>query len=216
MLDGESSGRDEELLLRVLQVWMSSALHQDAHDSLLETDARAGSSSHAFPNVQAVVDWSTANLVPRLCAHTQAHSAFACRTLGMVIAMLSDLFYLDLHNEAVCVTLRDWLRELHSRGKEYPAAFARDTAAVLPSLLRIASLLSLGKDSAAFHVGELSVAIVNVLLLRMDCAAAEEKEGTAVLSLLDAVSVAEATIGACLVKLADELRTQSAAKFRSW
>lgn len=204
---GEAGDSDKKLLLRVLQLWTSKALHGDAHDSLLlQSDATGASASPTFPNVQEVLEWSGVHLLPRLCA--QEHSALACRALGMVISMLSDLFYLDLHNEAVCATLRDWLCELHSRGKEYPVAFSRDTTAVLPSLLRISSLLSLGKDTAAFHVRQLAVATVNILLLRMDCAADEEKEGTAVLSLLDAVSLADATIGACLVKLVDELESQ--------
>lgn len=208
VLSGESDDHDQEVLLRVLQLWTSKALHGDTHNSLVLSDVLSTSASPAFPDVQELLEWSAVHLLPRLCAHSQEHSAFACRVLGMVIAMLSDLFYLDLHNEAVCATLRDWLRELHSRGKEYPAAFSRDTTAVLPSLLRISSLLSLGKDTAVFHVRELAVAIVNILLLRMDCATGEEKEGTAVLSLIDTVSLADATVGACLLKLIDDLESQ--------
>ena len=197
-------------LLKVLQVWISAALYRDAQTALLqegtetsETDA-AGDSR--FPLVQELMAWASAQLVPRLCAPSEEQNVFACRLLGMVLAMLSDLFYLDLHTEEVCLTLRDWLREVHSRGKEFPAAFSRDSSILLPSLLRITSLLSLGKDRAVFHVEELSVAILDVLLLRVDCAASEdEREATAVLSTLNAVSVAEAAVHASLVRLVDEL-----------
>jgi hypothetical protein len=129
----------------------------------------------------------------------------------MVCAMLSDLFYLDLHDEAVCLCLRDWLRLLCSRGRDHLAAFVRDTSLLLPSILRITSLLSLGKDQPEFHVDELSVAILNVLLQRMDLSA-EEGEGTAVLSILNAVSLAEASAQAALVRLVDEMESIRDAK----
>lgn len=124
--------------------------------------------------------------------------------------MLSDLFYLDLHDEAVCLCLRDWLRLLSSRGRDHPTAFVRDTSLLLPSILRITSLLSLGKEQPEFHVDELSVAILNVLLKRMDLSV-EEGEGTAVLSILNAVSLAEASAQAALVRLVDEMESISGA-----
>lgn len=204
-------------LLRVLQVWISASLYRDAQLALLQEapDAAEGATDDSrFPLVQDLMAWASDKLVPRLCAPSEKQNVFACRLLGMVLAMLSDLFYLDLHGEEVCLTLRDWLREVHSRGKEFPAAFSRDSSVLLPSLLRITLLLSLGKDRAVFHVEELSVAILDVLLLRVDCAATEdEREATAVLSTLNAVSVAEAAVHASLVRLVDELEAlqQSAA-----
>lgn len=190
-------------ILRVLQLWASSALHHDAQAVLLLDKNVNGQVS--FPKVTELLHWSSKRLLPNLCRPKK--DDFACRLLSMVLAMLSDLFYLDLQDEVVCLTLRDWLLELHGRGKEHPAAFSRDTSLLMPSLLRISSLLSLSKDQVDFHVGELSVSLLSVLLLRMDCATSDDKEETAVLNMLGAAAVAEAAVQSCLVRLADELES---------
>ena len=178
--DKRSNTGPDELhhdLCRAVKLWATSCVRSDAFSALQQQQCQQHQQSSSA--VQAVLHWCSAHLVPCIVDDEAQHAAAAgaaCRLLGVVLAVLGDVFYLDVQDASLCDTLAGMLLDLLQQlmliddGCSNMNRHCQRKVVlphILPSLHRIAALLPVRH---AQGTGKLCGTLLQWLLLQMDTA----------------------------------------------
>lgn len=145
---------------KALQAWLSFCLQRDALEQLqnVSDDATSSAETDTSPSVCVALAWATAELVPALADENS--SALAAPLLGVVVASVSDMLYMDLATADALAALQECLDALCAQA----AAAVVDSLALAPSLARLQSILGTAapapeQESDASVVGSLKTAL---------------------------------------------------------
>jgi hypothetical protein len=186
---------DDALMCKALAAWLSACIAFDARRGLLnassapavadETVAGVGAAGPLQPLVSDALDWVTATLLPRVLYNNEATEVDATtaatgnksmRLFSVVMAMVGDVFYMDLQTTCLCDATLHWLRALLEQANAQPVAFFQQSLGLLGTLGRLAALLVLMKQqqqsssTPSLSVEPLALALLELFLVCVDCA----------------------------------------------
>lgn len=202
---GDTHGTHPTCLDATLNFWMGHCVHRDASKAVLRSDAEAQQSM--FAATTEMLAWASEKLLPAYSSTPE--SQVPQQLVGMVLAAVGDLFYLDFYDESLCSAVRDFLFEFYCRSKDQCDTSV--SPAIIAALRRMAGLLSKAHSEAG--VEDLCMSLLDVLLHQVDRAEGTERDETtkSVRSIVASKGASTVIVEHVLVLLIDEIEVNSPA-----